>query len=149
ATPLLRVAMPLHSRPSAIAFLLLPFLAALGSAQIGVSPPVKTEVPPLLPPSPRLAALAGQVAAGDRAALDRFWADVDRRGTPLPELPPGGGGTLLLPFLWRGTAERGVVLLGTIGQDARLARLAGTDVWYRTYRVRRDLRFTYRLAPVR
>ncbi|HZF12274.1 MAG TPA: alpha/beta hydrolase-fold protein [Thermoanaerobaculia bacterium] len=139
-------------RPSAIAFLLLPFLAAAGAAQPQVSPPVRTEAPPLLPPSPRLAGLAWQLAQGDRAALERFWAEIDRHGTPLLEAVPAGaegGPSLLLTFLWRGTAERAVVLLGTIGQDAPLVRLDGTDVWYRTYRLRRDLRFTYRLAPVR
>src|SRR5262249_5077115 len=61
----------------------------------------------------------------------------------------GGGPGLLVTFLWRGSRERAVILLGTIAQDARLAHLLGTDVWYRTYRLRRDLRFTYRLAPIR
>jgi hypothetical protein len=40
------------------------------------------------PTSPRIAALREALAAGDRAALERFWAEVDERGTPLVDPAP-------------------------------------------------------------
>jgi hypothetical protein len=41
------------------------------------------------PTSPRIAALREALAAGDRATLERFWAEVDERGTPLGDPAPG------------------------------------------------------------
>jgi enterochelin esterase-like enzyme len=113
------------------------FSAALPAQQI-----------PVVPESPRLQALAG----GDRKAVKRFWAEVEKSGTPLiealPDSDPGRDRQLLVTFLWRGDDLRGVMLLGSLSNDAPLARLGATDVWYRSYKVRRDARFTYRLAPV-
>ena len=45
--------------------------------------------PPDPPFSPRLAALQAALAAGDPGALARFWAMVERQGTPLIEPLPG------------------------------------------------------------
>jgi enterochelin esterase family protein len=113
--------------------------------------PVRTEIPAGTLASPRLQALSFRIKAGDRAAVPRFWAEIAKTGTPLVESVPGEDPQqLLVTFLWRDEEDlRGVVLLGSLSNDAPLARLAGTDVWYRSYRVRRDARFTYRLAPVR
>lgn len=109
---------------------------------------MRTETPAGVLASPRLQALA----RGDGDAVKRFWADVEKSGTPLiEELPAGNpesGKQLLVTFLWRGGDLRGVMLLGSLSNDAPLARLGATDVWYRSYKVRRDARFTYRLAPV-
>lgn len=111
---------------------------------------LREEVPLGTLRSPRLVQLrdARHVGAGP-AALARFWQDVTSQGTPLVEPIPGDDRHLLVTFLWRGNeATRGVLILGSIAQDARMERLPGTDVWYRSYILRRDLRFTYRLAPV-
>jgi enterochelin esterase-like enzyme len=71
-------------------------------------------------------------------------------GTPLVEPAPADDRYSLVTFLWRGNRDtRGVFVLGSIARDAPMARLEGTDVWYRSYLVRKDARFTYRLAPVR
>jgi len=115
----------------------------------GAAPPVRTEVAAGDLPSPRLQALRAQVQRGDREAAGRFWTDVEKTGTPLIEPVAGDSRSLLVTFLWRGGDLRTVVLLGSIAGEAPLFRLAGTDLWYRSYRVRRDVRFTYRLAPSR
>jgi enterochelin esterase-like enzyme len=120
------------------------------------------------PASPRIVALREALAAGDRAALERFWAEVDERGTPLVDPAPGApdesappdppavpgaapAGHVLVTFLWRGgAATENVVVVGPFGHrepaDGRMAHLPGTDVWYRTYRLRADARTVYRLA---
>ena len=105
--------------------------------------------------SPRIAALARQLGAGDRAALARFWQEAAATGTPLVEPVPDEAGQFLVTFLWRGRdgdgVENVVVVspLGTDGQpdSTRMARLPGTDVWHRTYRARADLRLQYLLSP--
>ncbi len=103
-----------------------------------------------LPESPQLAALAQQVAAGDRAALDAFWRRVEESGTPLVEPIPDDPASALVTLLYRssGPCEHVLVLssLGESGQD-EMARLPGTDSWYRTYRLRRDLRTVYNFLP--
>lgn len=96
--------------------------------------------------SPRIAALRQKAAAGEWAALSRFWSEVDKQGTPLVE--PIDRENVLVTFLWRGGDKtKGVVVLGSVANKAPMERIPGTDVWFRSVVVRKDARFTYRLAP--
>lgn len=109
---------------------------------------------PLL--SPRLSALRQRLHAGDTAALATFWRAVIEEGTPLIEPIPGDDYRRLLTFLWReepGQDLRNVVV-GTVAnlagpglENNLMARLPGTDLWCKTYRVPSDLRLQYTLAP--
>ncbi|MEU5778997.1 enterochelin esterase [Streptomyces venezuelae] len=108
--------------------------------------------------SPALRALAHRVSAatGDElpALLDAFWQDVEAHGgTPLIEPVEGDPRHRAVTFLWRGhRATRRVLLLANrlVDRerlaDALLTHLPGTDVWYRTLRLRADHRASYRLA---
>ena len=84
-------------------------------------------------------------------AVKRFWAGVARSGTPLIEPVSGDKGYSFVTFVWRGDDKtRNVVIFdGIAGFDAkdRMQRIPGTDVWYKTYRVRNDARFVYNLSP--
>lgn len=101
--------------------------------------------------SPAIRLLRQRSAAGDRPAIHRFWADVARKGSPLIEPIPGDPDFSLVTFLWRGDGHtRNVVLFdGVADFDAKtqLSRLANTDVWYKTFRIRNDARFAYNLSP--
>jgi len=103
------------------------------------------------PASPRLKELAHAVGAGQASAVERFWETVTKDGAPLIE-PVAGSEEALVTFLYQGDATtRNVVLSGgprmsLQPNDNRLTLLPGTNVWYRTYRVRRDARFTYKLG---
>jgi len=92
-----------------------------------------------------------QVESGSLDAERRFWASVSRAGTPLIETIPGKTNFSLVTFLWRGNdrTQNVVIFDGIAGFDAKdqMLRLAGTDVWYKTYRVRNDARFVYNLSP--
>ena len=133
--------MPLSNGAAAILGLLL---------QLTASSPARVEVPAGSVASPRLLALQQQVRKDGRAALDAFWAEAGKSGTPLVEPAPADEGYRLVTFLWRGDRDtRGVLILGSIARDAPMALLESTDVWYRSYLVRKDARFTYRLAPFR
>jgi len=108
------------------------------------------EEPPGIPESPRLIALAARVRGGDAAAVGKFWEEIAKQGTPLAEPVPGDGRLVRVTFLWRGDpGTRGVFLLGSLSGETLLAHLDGTDVWFRSYTVRKDARFNYRLAPFR
>lgn len=102
--------------------------------------------------SPRIAALESELKAGVAGACERFWSDVEQRGTPLVEPVERDGMNVLVTYLWRGRpGDHGVVVLGdgTPGdpKENQLTLLAGTDVWHRTYRYRGDARFLYALSP--
>ncbi len=112
--------------------------------------------------SPRLLALGGQLKAGNAAALDEFWREVKQRGTPLVESITGDDKDVLVTFLWRGGSETKNVILfsDTIPWTcasfansldellrSRLLNLSGSDVYFKTCKLRRDGRFTYYLAP--
>ncbi len=102
--------------------------------------------PAEFPESPRLAALLRE--GGDTAA---FWREIEAGGAPLVEhegaTPLLADHERLVTFLWRG-AERGVRLHGGPSADHdELRRLAGTDIWYRSYRLPDSTRLAYRLAP--
>ncbi|MGD6746902.1 alpha/beta hydrolase-fold protein [Streptomyces sp. BH106] len=106
------------------------------------------------PESPRLARLLGEVAAQGPAALDRFWRELARTGTPLVEPVPGFPGVRLVTVVWR--ADRpveGVYLMANRVTDKHrvrhgmMRRLDGTDVWYVCLRLPVGLRSTYRIHP--
>ena len=95
--------------------------------------------------------LRHQLDSGDAAALKRFWDAVHQSGAPLIQAVPGANGFSLVTFLWQGNDQtRNVVIFdGVAGFDAKdqMLHLEGSDVWYKTYRVRNDARFAYNLSP--
>ena len=102
--------------------------------------------------SPRLAALEQALKAGaDATAL---WREVESTGAPLIEAIPGRDHEMRVTFVWEAASPAEDVNVGVIGpfneDDApatrRLARLGGSNVWYRSYAVDRAARFTYSLA---
>ncbi|HEV2315438.1 MAG TPA: alpha/beta hydrolase-fold protein [Candidatus Acidoferrales bacterium] len=105
--------------------------------------------------SPRVVMLGKQLKAGEAGALDNFWREVRQAGTPLVEPISGDDRHVLVTFLWRGGPETknvGLVsdLPGTAAEEpgkSLLENLPGTNVWFRTYKLRNDGRFTYYLSP--
>jgi enterochelin esterase family protein len=108
--------------------------------------------------SPRIAALRKKVEAGESGAVATFWRDLEKEGTPIIEHIEGNNADNLVTFLWRATTETrnvrvlwpcggGVCRRNTVDEDFQMMRLANTDVWYRTFKIRRGARFSYQLSP--
>ncbi|MGC4108474.1 MAG: alpha/beta hydrolase-fold protein [Thermomicrobiales bacterium] len=100
--------------------------------------------------SPRLNRLFRDLGAGNDGALAAFWAEIDAVGAPLIEPIPDEPGNRLVTFLWQESPEEpveNVVLLQFFSEgepaDKTLRHLAGTDVWYRSYRFMADVRIDY------
>lgn len=99
--------------------------------------------------SPRLAALVDQVEKGNLAAVGRFWDEMAVQRTPLVEPIKGQTDDALVTFLFLGGEDtKNVVIMVDRGlwgdiPSNRMERLGSTDIWYRTYRFRKDARFTY------
>jgi len=100
--------------------------------------------------SPRIAKLKADVAASKSGASSEFWAERTAQGTPLIE--PLDASRVLVTFVYRGSADTTAVSLAaqlTTGRDPLpLERVAGTDVWFRTFALRNDLRFSYRFETI-
>src|SRR4051794_29530064 len=93
--------------------------------------------------SPRLADLQQELRVDNRAALDRFWHDVEEQGAPLVDPVVDEPDQAWVTFVYRGDeALSNVVLMSGLATDGTpdlFSRLPDTDLWYRCYRVRRDL----------
>jgi len=106
---------------------------------------------PLL--SPRLATLRQALLVGDSHALEQFWHEVAAHSTPLVEPIQNDKHRVLVTFLWRATAAvTNVVVVGGLARwgefsQQQMIRLLDTDVWFKTYSARTDLRATYQLSP--
>jgi enterochelin esterase family protein len=96
--------------------------------------------------SPRLAALAKELKAGDQASLDRFWEEL-RGKAPLLEPVADDPSASWVTFVWRGDGQtrRMNVQGGPESGDYAnwMKRLGHTDLWYRTDRIPNDSRFVY------
>lgn len=103
------------------------------------------------PESPKIVALAAQ-AAEDGGAVVRFWREIAETGTPLIEPVKEDREYVLVTFLYHGNEEvRNVVVFVDHGmwgdiEANSMERLPGSDVWHRTFEMRRDARFTYQLS---
>jgi enterochelin esterase family protein len=102
--------------------------------------------------SPRLERLLQETAQGKPNALVDFWVEMKKNGGPLIEPIAGDPRHVLLSFVFQGGDHtRGVALYCQLGNirdpvDNGLGNLSGTDVWFKTYALRSDLRFSYSFA---
>ncbi len=105
--------------------------------------------------SVRIARLRSDAVTIGPSAVAEFWKEVEESGAPLVEPTPGHAGHSLVTFAWRGAAQATNVVItdgvsvGVGGVDplnSRMTHIEGTDVWYRSYVVRNDGRFTYALS---
>lgn len=128
------------------------FLSLAFSAENNTSSIPQSQHSQETPSSSRLAALQKELEAGNRAALEKFWQEVTKQGAPLVEPINGESRYVWLTFLWRAKEEtKNVVVWSDLGNWRDLAtlqmtRMADTDLWYKTYRVRDDARFPYQLS---
>jgi enterochelin esterase-like enzyme len=101
--------------------------------------------------SPTISSLRRQLNSENTAAAAEFWRTISDRGAPLIEPIPAEPNFSFVTFLWHGDNHtRNVVIFdGVAGFDARdrMLHIDGTNIWYKTYRVRNDARFAYNLSP--
>jgi enterochelin esterase-like enzyme len=99
--------------------------------------------------SPRVELLRRQVETGNSGAVSRFWQEIKNHGAPLVEAISGDPGHVLLTFLYRApvhAASVGILSMLAVGVNSsqyEMTRLPDTDVLYRTYWMRSDMRFSY------
>lgn len=102
--------------------------------------------------SPPIFALKKRLNSGNHAALQKFWRDAANSGAPLLNPAEHVAHAVIATFVWRG--NRNVENVGMLAPLANspglpsvpLAHLSGTDLWYASWELRDDLRFTYRFV---
>jgi enterochelin esterase family protein len=105
--------------------------------------------------SPRVEALRKQIEGGETNAVGKFWEEMKIKGTPLIERIPNDPDHVLITFLYRSeNPTSSVVLLAQLYVNNNrddsvrvLTRLLNTDIWYKTYWIRSDMRFSYSFVP--
>jgi enterochelin esterase-like enzyme len=95
--------------------------------------------------------LQKKLSAGKSTALDDFWSSISTHHSPIIEVDPADANYSFVTFVWQGEqATRNVVVVSPLAlvnfDDAAMLQLSGTNVWYKTYRMRNDARLTYRFA---
>lgn len=137
-------------RPAAVGLALLAVALAHAAADVAAAQE---------PVSPRLRRLQAEISAGSANPTRDFWAEVERGGSPIVEAVARDTNTLLVTFVWRDLGDtRNVVIfsghtnsLYSFGREHfvlhSMRKLDGTDIWYRSYVVPADARFTYYLSP--
>jgi enterochelin esterase family protein len=98
--------------------------------------------------SPRIEALKRELGSGNKTALDTFWSEITEQGTPLIEPIDGDDSNMLVTFLWRGAddIQNVFVMFSLAEEDADscyLVRLQDTDVWYKSFTLRKDVHSAY------
>ena len=103
---------------------------------------------------PKLIALQNELESGNTDALDTFWHKIDKLGAPLVESIENDSDYSWVTFLWRAEKDiKNVVVLSQLDgsffyvANKTMTRMLDTDLWYKTYRVRNDVRTTYRFSP--
>jgi hypothetical protein len=105
------------------------------------------------PLSPRIAELRDRMAGGDAGALAAFWGRAAATGTPFVESIPGDETHRLVTFVFRAPGPLNNVAIfpgierAYVVAPNQMTLIPATDVWYRTYRARADLRATYHISP--
>ncbi|MGA8142464.1 MAG: alpha/beta hydrolase-fold protein [Candidatus Acidiferrales bacterium] len=132
-------------------------LSMLQTTAIAIATLFLANAAPAAPPqpdqkieSPAINALREKLAQ-DPHALDSFWQQIEKSGSPLIETIAASNESLVT-FLWRGDAStKNVVVISPLAlvnlQDAKMTQLPATNLWYLTYRMRNDARMAYRFSP--
>ncbi len=88
-----------------------------------------------------------KIRPDDSRALPQFWTQRLAEGTPLIETLPEDPTHCLVTFLWRSPRACHVEISSVLSLDkpetSYLVRLPGTDIWYRSYLTRSDIRTVY------
>lgn len=84
-------------------------------------------------------------------AVDEFWKKVQREGAPLIEKIEGDKNNVIITFLYRGNENiKNVLIYGGIPgfrySENIMERLLNTDIWFKSYIIRNDVKFKYNFS---
>ncbi len=98
--------------------------------------------------SPKIKALTEQIKIGDISSLNLFWESIEKEGTPLIESIKDDNNNSLLTYIYKGdeNTKNVVVMHPTCWKNYKdniLVNIPNTNVWYKSYVIRNDVRGRY------
>jgi enterochelin esterase-like enzyme len=103
--------------------------------------------------SPSLMQLQKGVMEDKTGAVQKFWNTIEKSGAPIIESMNDSKDSFLVTFVWKGTPDTKNVLVDwpriadAFPDQFLMSHIDGTDVWFKTMKVRRGTRMFYRLSP--
>lgn len=98
--------------------------------------------------SPRIQSLCNELKVDRVKAINRFWNDISKNGSPIIEKIENDIENYLVTLVWRENEPIDKIavfgeMFGMNNDNAQLEKLHGTDLWYRTWKVRGDSKSLY------
>lgn len=102
--------------------------------------------------SPKMSKLVKEIESDNYNAANEFWTSIEMYGTPLIEEISNDRNNVLVTFLYKdNNAQENVLIFGSVPGysylDNLMDKLQGTDIWFKTYMVRNDVKFKYKFLP--
>lgn len=96
--------------------------------------------------------LEDEMLKNNENCLEKFWRNIRKKGTPIVEEIDGDKEHCLVTLIYREKKKlNNVVLIPPVGmrklENCKMDKVKGTDLWYITYKVRKDIRFSYQFSP--
>lgn len=101
--------------------------------------------------STKMKMLIKDIKDGNNKAVEEFWSEVEKQGTPLVENIDGDNKNVLITFLYRSKEKLESVMAygGVPGfnyENNMLYNIENAGIWFKTFKVRNDVKFKYRLC---
>jgi enterochelin esterase-like enzyme len=96
--------------------------------------------------------LEEKIEQGNNQAMKEFLCEIELNGAPLIEKLSGDIENALVTFVYKADADyENVVIIPPVGMDNlvenKMEKFMQTNLWYITYKVRNDVRFSYYFSP--
>lgn len=95
--------------------------------------------------------LEKEIKQGNNKAMEEFWCEIEHKETPLIERISGDLENSLVTFIYKQDKDIENVVLMPIDEfenylENKMERLLDTDLWYKTYKVNNEIRFSYNFS---
>jgi len=108
--------------------------------------------------SPRLIRLRSEIQKDNTEKINKFWEEIGRKGTPMIETNLSDSNYCWVTFLWNDSTHtirnvlvklwhRIVFSHQSLLDNAKMVRLENSNIWYKTFRFKKDTRVSYQLSP--
>ncbi|MBW9157921.1 alpha/beta hydrolase-fold protein [Clostridium tagluense] len=92
-----------------------------------------------------------KIQQGNNQAMEEFLCEIKSNGAPLVERIDGDSENSLVTYVYKQHEDIENILLIHIDEfenylENKMERLVGTDLWYKTYKMNNELRFSYKFS---
>lgn len=101
--------------------------------------------------SPKINKLIKEIERNNANAVKEFWTSIEKVGSPLIEKIHGDKDNVLVTFMYKQKeAIENVLIYGAVPgyryMENLMEKLLNTDIWFKTYKIRNDVKFKYKFS---